>query len=78
MCIRDSYDSINNEFHQVFFGGMAEYYRDSLNQIVQDPLVPFVKSVSCLTRKHNGHFEESLLKEESVSYTHLDVYKRQV
>ncbi|MBK8296891.1 MAG: hypothetical protein IPK91_06370 [Saprospiraceae bacterium] len=62
------YDSINNEFHQVFFGGMAEYYRDSLNQIVQDPLVPFVKSVSCLTRKHNGHFEESLLKEELPGY----------
>lgn len=62
------YDSIKNEFHQIFFGGMAEYFKDSSNQIVRDPLVPFVKSVSCLTRKQNGRFEESLLKEELPGY----------
>lgn len=62
------YDAIKNEFHQVFFGGMAEYFKDATNQLVRDPLVPFVKSVSCLSRKQNGRFEESLLNEELPGY----------
>ena len=62
------FNASENEFHQIFFGGMAEYFKDSTNQIVRDPLVPFVKSVSCLTRKQNGIFEETLFKEELPGY----------
>ncbi len=68
-CARLSFfDKSLNEMHQYFLGGMAEYYRDSMNQIVRDPLVPFVKSVSCLSRKKNNQFEEFLLSEELPGY----------
>lgn len=47
----------NNEQHfpglepylHFFFGGMAEYYRDSSGQVVQDSLVPFVKTFSSVS-----------------------------
>lgn len=43
---------------------MAEYYRDSINQISRDAFVPFVKSISAVTRKADGRFEEYLFKEQ--------------
>lgn len=58
------YDQTNNRSHQVFFGGMAEFYRDSIGQLTHDSYVPFVKSVSCVTRNENRIFSEWLLKEE--------------
>ncbi|MBK6545670.1 MAG: hypothetical protein IPO78_04115 [Saprospiraceae bacterium] len=58
------FDRDKNEMHQIFFGGMAEYYRDSINQISRDAFVPFVKSISAVTRKADGRFEEYLFKEQ--------------
>ncbi len=58
------YDHLTNEFHQLFFGGMAEYYRDSVNNIAQDPYVPFVKSISSISRKSDGSLVEHLYENE--------------
>ncbi|MBK9107318.1 MAG: T9SS type A sorting domain-containing protein [Saprospiraceae bacterium] len=58
------FDQTNNRSHQVFFGGMAEFYRDSVGQLTHDSYVPFVKSVSCITRNENRKFSEWMLPEE--------------
>jgi hypothetical protein len=58
------YDAAENEMYEVFFGGMAEYYLDSTNNIGKDEYVPFVKSVSCVTRKSDGSFVENLHTEQ--------------
>ncbi len=62
------FDHTKNEMHQLFFGGMAEYYRDSINAISRDGYVPFVKSVSSITRKNDGSFLEYLYPEELPGY----------
>lgn len=62
------FDKTNNRSHQLFFGGMAEYYRDSVGEMVHDSYVPFVKSVSCVSRDESGRFAEWLLKEELPGY----------
>lgn len=62
------YDAVKNEMHQIFFGGMAEYYRDSANTITRDGYVPFVNSVSSVTRKKDGTLAEFLYPEELPGY----------
>ncbi len=62
------YSDVKNEMHKVFFGGMAEYYRDTLDQVVRDPFVPFVKSISSISRRSDGTFQETLLKEKMPAY----------
>lgn len=52
------FDSINNENHAFFFGGMSQYYYDANNNLVQDNNVPFVKTISQLTRYEDGTLEE--------------------
>jgi hypothetical protein len=51
------YDSLNNRMHNIFFGGMSQYYYQNGN-LVQDNQVPFVKTISRLTRLANGNLEE--------------------
>ena len=58
------YDNAANVYHQLFFGGMAENFRDSAGQPVFDAYVPFVKSISCVTRDETGKFHEYLLADE--------------
>ncbi|MBK9319497.1 MAG: T9SS type A sorting domain-containing protein [Bacteroidetes bacterium] len=48
------YDSISGRNTTIFFGGMGFYYPDSLNQIQQDSLVPFVKTISYVQRDATG------------------------
>jgi len=48
------YDSISGINTTVFFGGMGFYFPDSLNQIQQDSLVPFVKTISYVQRDAGG------------------------
>jgi hypothetical protein len=62
------FDATENEMHEIFFGGMAEYYLDSTNNIGKDEYVPFVKSVSCVTRKSDGSFVENLHTEQLPGY----------
>ncbi len=51
------YDSINDICYSLFFGGMGMYYPDSLNQLVVDSLVPFVKTISYVQRDASGIIE---------------------
>ncbi|MFN2396531.1 MAG: hypothetical protein ABR597_12685, partial [Bacteroidales bacterium] len=57
------YDSINNNMHSVFFGGISQYYYQNGN-VIQDDLVPFVKTISRLTRDANGNLTEYQLPVE--------------
>jgi len=51
------YDSTSNSMHSIFFGGMSQYYYKNGN-LVQDNLVPFVKTISRVTREANGNLTE--------------------
>ena len=57
------YDSSLNEMHSIFFGGMSQYYYED-GELIQDDLVPFVKTISRLSRNANGTLEESKLDAE--------------
>lgn len=57
------YDSTQNEMHSIFFGGMSQYYYQD-GELIQDDLVPFVKTISRLSRNANGTLEEFKLEAE--------------
>lgn len=57
------YSSLNNEMHNVFFGGIAQYY-DSAGVLVQDNNVPFVKTIARVTRNAIGTMAEYKLPVE--------------
>ncbi len=54
------YDSVLNEMHSIFFGGMSQYYYQD-GELIQDDLVPFVKTISRLSRDASGTLEEHTL-----------------
>ncbi len=60
------YSVANNEMHNVFFGGIAQYY-DSLGVLVQDNNVPFVKTIARVTRDGAGTMAEYKLPVEMPS-----------
>lgn len=51
------YDSNNNAMHMLFYGGMSQYYYQN-GSLVKDDNVPFVKTISRLTRDANGNLQE--------------------
>lgn len=51
------YSVSNNEMHNVFFGGIAQFY-DSSGTLVQDDNVPFVNTIARVTRDNNGNLAE--------------------
>lgn len=51
------------EMHHLFWGGMSQYHYVN-GQLVEDQQVPFVKTISRLTRRTDGTLEEFLLPEE--------------
>ncbi len=51
------FDSSNNEMHSLFFGGMSQYYYQN-GALIQDDNVPFVKTISRLTRFSDGTLQE--------------------
>ncbi|MFC2107211.1 hypothetical protein ACFLRY_02625 [Bacteroidota bacterium] len=57
------YDSVNNRMHSIFFGGISQYYYEN-GSLIQDDLVPFVKTISCLTRNADSSLQEILLPME--------------
>ena len=58
------YDSLNNYMHTVFFGGMSLYTMDTATStLVQDTLVPFVQTISKVTRDNVGGLTEYLMSE---------------
>lgn len=60
------YSASNNEMHNVFFGGIAQYY-DSFGILVQDNNVPFVKTIARVTRNSAGTMAEYKLPLEMPS-----------
>lgn len=57
------YDSIGNNMHNLFFGGMSQYYYSNGN-LVQDNQVPFVKTISRMTRLADSSLHEFQLPQE--------------
>lgn len=57
------YDSADNNMHSIFFGGMSQYYYQNGN-LIQDDLVPFVKTISRVTRDSNGNLTEYQMPNE--------------
>ena len=54
------YDNATAEMHSIFFGGIAQfYYREDV--LIQDDHVPFVETISRLTRSVDGSYSEYLL-----------------
>lgn len=53
------YDSINNTMHSLFFGGMSQYSYIN-NVLTQDNTVPFVKTISRLSRDASGNLQENV------------------
>jgi hypothetical protein len=61
--VADLYDAQNNLMHTLFFGGMSQYYYTN-NVLVQDNQVPFVKTISRVTRDASGNLTEYVLPVE--------------
>lgn len=55
------FDNANNRMHTVFFGGIGMYYYDALGNMITDSLVPFVKTISMITRFANDSMVEYAL-----------------
>lgn len=51
------YSAESGETHALFFGGMSQFYYQN-DVLVEDPLVPFVKTVSRVTRFADGSMAE--------------------
>lgn len=60
------YDSIDNMMYSIFFGGMSQYYYQN-GQLIQDNQVPFVRTISYLSRNANGQLSEYKLPVEMPS-----------
>ncbi|MFN4122077.1 MAG: hypothetical protein ACK4GL_02095 [Flavobacteriales bacterium] len=61
------YDGETKQNHTFFFGGMSQYYYEN-GQLIQDNQVPFVKSVSMVTRFENDSLVEYLLPIEMPAF----------
>lgn len=57
------YDSSGNFMHSLLFGGMSQFYYSN-DTLIEDSLVPFVKTISRLTRDGNGNLTEYLMPVE--------------
>lgn len=60
------YSASQREMHNVFFGGIAQYY-DSAGILVQDNRVPFVKTIARVSRDSTGKMTEYKLPVEMPS-----------
>lgn len=55
------YDSTNKAMHNVFMGGIAQYYLDDNDNLIQDDDVPFVTTIGRVSR-----FADSTITEEKM------------
>jgi hypothetical protein len=62
------YDVSNNVMHTIFFGGMSQYKLDANDNLVQDDNVPFVKTISKVSRYGDGTMVESSLNIEMPTF----------
>jgi hypothetical protein len=56
-----AYSSAANTMHTVFFGGIGRYYFDGNGQLWDDVNVPFVNTISRVTRSGSGAMEETAI-----------------
>jgi hypothetical protein len=61
------FSASENEMHNLFFGGIAQY-SDSAGILIQDDNVPFVKTISRVTRDTHGRMAEYKLPGEMPGY----------
>ncbi|MFT6924392.1 MAG: hypothetical protein ACJA1C_003414 [Crocinitomicaceae bacterium] len=52
------FDSTANAMHTLFFGGMSQFTLDNQNNLVEDIDIPFVKTISRVTRFSDGSMQE--------------------
>ena len=52
------YDTAANVMHTLFFGGMSQFTLDNAGNLVEDTDVPFVKTISRITRDAAGAMQE--------------------
>lgn len=57
------YDSAANRMHTLFFGGISRYYYQN-GQLIEDDQVPFVRTISLLSRSADGTLAEYQLPTE--------------
>ncbi len=57
------FSATQNEMHTLFFGGISRYYLNADGVLKDDPEVPFVKTISLITRKADGSMTELKLGE---------------
>ena len=62
------HDQAANNMHTIFFGGLSQYYFDGNGNLVQDDNVPFVKTISKVTRASDGSMLESKLDVEMPAF----------
>ncbi len=63
------YDGMGNQMHTIFFGGIGRYYLDQQSgTLIDDPAVPFVKTISLVTRDADGSMTETALPIEMPAY----------
>lgn len=56
------FDSASNTMHNVFFGGIGRYYFNG-GTLMDDPAVPFVNTISLVSRDANGALTEAAIGE---------------
>lgn len=56
------YDEDENMMYSIFYGGMSQYYYNQ-GTLIQDDAVPFVNTISVVTRDSNGDLTEFALSE---------------
>ncbi|MCW5924969.1 MAG: T9SS type A sorting domain-containing protein [Saprospiraceae bacterium] len=53
------YSAAENQMHTIFFGGISQFYVDDVTGfLIEDPNVPFVKTISMVTRFADGQMAE--------------------
>ncbi len=52
------FSSSANEMHTLFFGGISQYWLDDNDSLIRDNRLPFVKTVSRVSRLADGSYEE--------------------
>lgn len=57
------YDAQKNDMYTLFFGGIAQFYRQD-GLLIKDDNVPFVKTVAAIVRKEDGTMQEQTLPVE--------------
>ena len=58
-----AYDSSSGSMHHVFLGGLSQYYYQN-GTLVNDPNVPFVRTISRLSQGQDGSYQEFVMPNE--------------